>query len=263
MKYCTYLTTYSGNRFPQFYIGSGQVDKIESGQYIGSPQSKNIPKKEWIKEYRANPHLFKVMVLTRHSTWEEARDRERRFQKQLKVVSNPLYANFSYASRLGGGYELDQGPNKGRKLSEEWKSNIARGSTGRVFSQKSREKKSASLQKHYDDPVNQARATQTKLRSYEENPQLRELISIKAKDRWDSPKGEAEKRIRSERFSKNNPNSKGYIPVERIITDPNGNDHVVTNLREFAQSVGLNLLSFKTNISSHGKYKGYKLKSRK
>ena len=37
--YCVYLTVYSGNLLPMFYIGSSSVKKIQNG-YCGSISSK-------------------------------------------------------------------------------------------------------------------------------------------------------------------------------------------------------------------------------
>ena len=46
--YCTYLTIYSGNKLPTFYIGSTSVEKIEQG-YRGSVSSKRY-QSIWEKE---------------------------------------------------------------------------------------------------------------------------------------------------------------------------------------------------------------------
>ena len=35
MKYCTYLTTYSGSKLPKNYVGSSSVERVENG-YRGS-----------------------------------------------------------------------------------------------------------------------------------------------------------------------------------------------------------------------------------
>lgn len=49
--YCTYVTFYSGNKLPPFYIGSTSVDKIEKG-YRGSVKSKR-----WKQIYE---HAFSI-----------------------------------------------------------------------------------------------------------------------------------------------------------------------------------------------------------
>jgi hypothetical protein len=91
--YVTYLTIYLGNLMPMFYIGYTSLSNIERG-YHGTVTSKRY-KKIWKQELRDNPHLFKTIVLTRHDVKADAHDRERRFQKQLGVVKNPLYINLS------------------------------------------------------------------------------------------------------------------------------------------------------------------------
>lgn len=98
--YCTYLTVYTGNKMPQFYIGSSNEDKINCG-YRGSVSSKmygNI----WKTELKQNPQLFKTYVITRHATREEALEKEDYFHKFFKVMSNPMYINRSRAIGLFG-----------------------------------------------------------------------------------------------------------------------------------------------------------------
>ena len=56
--YCTYLTVYTGNKLPPFYIGSTSVDNISKG-YRGSVLSKNY-KSIWKQELHSHPDLFKM-----------------------------------------------------------------------------------------------------------------------------------------------------------------------------------------------------------
>jgi hypothetical protein len=51
--YCTYLTIYSGNKLPPFYIGSTSVNRISNG-YHGSVSSKRY-KSIWLEELKTNP----------------------------------------------------------------------------------------------------------------------------------------------------------------------------------------------------------------
>ena len=97
--YCTYLTIYSGNKLPPFYIGSSDVIKVHNG-YHGSVTSKRY-KSIWLSEIKHNPHLFKTRILTTHSDRESATDRERKFQIQLSVVDSPMYINEALASPTG------------------------------------------------------------------------------------------------------------------------------------------------------------------
>jgi hypothetical protein len=89
--YCTYLTIYSGNKLPPFYIGYTTVEKISKG-YRGSVESQNY-KAIWRSEQKVNPHLFKTVIRTTHSSKAEAIAREVSFQKALKILQNPLYIN--------------------------------------------------------------------------------------------------------------------------------------------------------------------------
>jgi hypothetical protein len=97
--YCTYLTVYTGNKLPPFYIGSTSIEKINRG-YKGSVSSFQY-RSLWKQEIQKSPHLFKTTVLTTHTTRKEALDRELKFQKHLKVVQSPLYVNVAYAQPNG------------------------------------------------------------------------------------------------------------------------------------------------------------------
>jgi hypothetical protein len=97
--YCTYLTIYSGNKLPPFYIGSSSVDRVNSG-YHGTVTSKKY-KSIWLEEQRLNPTAFKTIVLTKHNTRKEAIEKELFFQKSLNVVKSTMYINQSYAAKNG------------------------------------------------------------------------------------------------------------------------------------------------------------------
>lgn len=105
--YCTYLTIYSGNKLPPFYIGSTSTDKISKG-YKGSVRSK-MYKDVWEYETKHNPSLFRVVVLSIHNNRKHALVKENYFQKKLDVVKNPLYANRSYA-QINGSHGAPNGP---------------------------------------------------------------------------------------------------------------------------------------------------------
>lgn len=104
--YCVYLTIYSGNKLPPFYIGwSSKIDKVTNQQYhgsISSKQYKNIYKDETL----LNPHLFKSIILAIFSNEIEAKRKEEYFHKKLDVINNPLYMNKGIGwSKLGGSGE--------------------------------------------------------------------------------------------------------------------------------------------------------------
>lgn len=93
--YCTYLTIYSGNKLPPFYIGYTKVDSIEKG-YHGTVVSK-LYKTIWQEELKQNPHLFKTIILRKYEDKKEAQQRELFLQKSLNVIMNPLYINRAIA----------------------------------------------------------------------------------------------------------------------------------------------------------------------
>lgn len=102
--FCTYLTTYKGNKLPMFYVGSTSVSKINNG-YRGSVASKAY-KQIWIFELKNNPQLFETRIISLHSKREEAIKKENYFHKKLNVVFNELYINKANAI-LDGCFGLD------------------------------------------------------------------------------------------------------------------------------------------------------------
>lgn len=136
--YCVYITFYSGNNLPPFYIGSTSIDKIDLG-YRGSVQSKRY-KKVWREELNKFPQKFKTKILSKHATKEEALLREEAIQRKLKVVENPLYTNLCIAGKLYAN-------NKGKIFSAEHKLNISKnhvGMTGRKHREETKNKMSYS-----------------------------------------------------------------------------------------------------------------------
>jgi len=69
------------------------MDRIEKGYHgtVSSRQYKNI----WQHELKKNPELFKTLIISKHNTSEEAANKEYLFQKNIKVIDNPLYINQS------------------------------------------------------------------------------------------------------------------------------------------------------------------------
>ena len=131
--YCTYLTTYSGNKLPMFYIGSTSITKIRNG-YKGSVSSKEY-KQIWKKELRESPHLFKTKIITLHSDRKLATEKENYFHMKMNVVKSTLYLNKSNAIP-DGSYGLSMigsnNPMYGKKriMSEETKRKISESKKG-------------------------------------------------------------------------------------------------------------------------------------
>lgn len=124
-NYCTYLTIYRGKRLPPFYIGYSSVGKVEDG-YHGSVQSKRY-KQTWKQELIENPKAFETIILSVHSSKEEANAREIELQFKLQVHKNPLYIN----QVIGRKFFAETKGFLGRKHTAETKAKIAISSTGR------------------------------------------------------------------------------------------------------------------------------------
>ena len=101
--YVTYLTIYSGNKLPPFYIGSSTIEKINNG-YRGSVKSKKY-KSIWKQELKENPHLFKTKIISKHTNRKEALEKEDYIHRKLNVVKSPLYINMALASGCFGDNE--------------------------------------------------------------------------------------------------------------------------------------------------------------
>ena len=97
--YCTYLTVYTGNKLPPFYIGSSSVEKINKG-YHGSVKSKKY-KDIWEEELKLNKNFFRTFIISTHQTREEAINKEKIFQIKQNVVKSTLYINESIAAPNG------------------------------------------------------------------------------------------------------------------------------------------------------------------
>jgi len=89
--WCTYLTFYSGNKLPPFYIGYTSVKQIDKG-YRGTITSERY-KKIWKQELKDHPELFRSHILTYHKTKEEAKKKETYFQRYYNVHTNTMYIN--------------------------------------------------------------------------------------------------------------------------------------------------------------------------
>ena len=97
--FVVYLTHYTGDKLPPWYIGSSSEDRVNEG-YTGSVTSKKWSK-IYYKELEENRHLFKTRVLSKHETRDEAVAEEFRLQRMHKVVQNNLYFNEAYATKNG------------------------------------------------------------------------------------------------------------------------------------------------------------------
>jgi hypothetical protein len=135
--YCTYLTIYSGDKLPPYYIGSTSIKKYNEG-YCGSVTSKKY-KSIWNEELKSNRHLFDTIILTEHETRTEALAQELAYQKAKDVVRNPDFINMAIAAPNGCfGMDVSGDLNvwynnpiwKGRKQTEDHRTKRALAITG-------------------------------------------------------------------------------------------------------------------------------------
>ena len=117
--YVTYITFYSGNKLPPYYIGYTTTKNIEKG-YNGSVTSKKY-KEIWKEERTNNPHLFKTKIIKFWETKKEALSHEEKIHSMLKVNKNDLYINQCISNQ-----KWTLPPN--RKLSGEHKKKIGKSS---------------------------------------------------------------------------------------------------------------------------------------
>ncbi len=129
--YCTYLTCYSGNKLPPFYIGYSTVLKVENG-YRGTVTSKAY-QRIWKSELKNNSHLFKIKILSIHETKGEAKAHETYTQKFFQVHKNPMYINLA----ICGTEFFNKG---GHIVSVETREKISRGNKGKIVTEEHRNK---------------------------------------------------------------------------------------------------------------------------
>jgi NUMOD3 motif len=141
--YVTYLTIYTGNKLPMFYIGSSSVNKIKNG-YHGSVSSKQY-KLIWKEELKNNPHLFKTKIISLHTDRKLATIKENYFHKKMNVVKSTMYINQAnaipdgvYGSHMSGKNNPMFG--KTRTVSEETKRKISKTSKGKPKSELTKQK---------------------------------------------------------------------------------------------------------------------------
>lgn len=93
-KWCTYVTVYSGDKLPPFYIGFVKTDRFKNEPYYGSVKSRKW-KELWKSELRDNPHLFKRKITASFDTMKEAREREKEIINHFEAHKSPLFVNLS------------------------------------------------------------------------------------------------------------------------------------------------------------------------
>lgn len=94
--YCTYVTYYSGNKLPPFYIGSSSVDRVNNG-YHGSVTSKKY-KSIYKAELSSNQQLFKTDIIKKFDNRQDALQHELELQKSNNAVRSRWFFNESLAT---------------------------------------------------------------------------------------------------------------------------------------------------------------------
>lgn len=97
--FVVYLTIYSGNKLPPFYIGSTSLKKYSSG-YCGTITSQAY-RTIYTKEIRESPELFDVVLLETCRTREHALIQELFWQKRVNAKTSSDYFNMSWAQPNG------------------------------------------------------------------------------------------------------------------------------------------------------------------
>lgn len=90
-KWCVYLTIYSGNKLPPFYVGSTSLSNISKG-YLGSVKSKKYID-TWKSEIKNCSHLFTQKIIKTFIHRKDALLFEYYLQSNLKMIKNDLYIN--------------------------------------------------------------------------------------------------------------------------------------------------------------------------
>lgn len=132
MRYCTYITIYSGKLLPPFYIGQSFVAKVQAG-YKGSVSSAKY-KKIWLNELESAPYLFTTRIIKTFETRTEAREHELYLLRHFRAHKNPMYINRCIA---GAQFATDEpmtddhraklsAAAKGRKATQETKDKLSR-----------------------------------------------------------------------------------------------------------------------------------------
>ena len=125
-EFCSYLTVYSGDKLPPYYIGSTNCNNVLLNNYHGSVSSKKYLEL-WKLELKNNPSLFTTHIISEHSDRKEAIVEELKQQKNHNVVKNPLFINQSFACKdgcCGMDVKGELNPNFGNKMCETSKQKL-------------------------------------------------------------------------------------------------------------------------------------------
>lgn len=221
MRFVTYLVTYSGEKLPKFYIGSTSEDNILSGKYFGSISSKKY-KNTFLNEKKNNPELFRIEILSYHSTKNEAIQEELKIQLELSVVKSSDYMNESLA-RVNGFFGRDisgeNHPQFGKILSEETKNKISNSLKGKKDNTETRKKKSESKlgnknwfygKKHSDEIKEKISKTKKGTESWNKGIPMSEEAKLKLSKSKKGKKSSEETKNKLSEISKGKPKTEEH-----------------------------------------------------
>ncbi|AWD91284.1 hypothetical protein [Enterobacteria phage vB_EcoM_IME281] len=97
--FIVYLTIYSGDKLPPFYIGSTSLEKHLNG-YHGSVKSKKY-QEIYKSELAAHPELFDSLIVEEFETREEATKAEYKYQVLNNAAKSDLFFNRATAAPKG------------------------------------------------------------------------------------------------------------------------------------------------------------------
>ena len=203
MKYCTYLTTYTGNKMPMFYIGRSNTRKIALG-YRGSVSSKKY-KDVWAAELVDNPAAFNTRILTVHDTKQEAAQQEEYFHKKFQVHKNPMYLNQATGA---GSFHTDI-TGKNNPWFGKGRSGKSNPMYGKTHTEASRKKMSASGKGKHSHPktdqFKQSMSARYSGKSYKDRFGAARAEEIKSKQRGRVRTEEHKQKIRDNSYNTNRP----------------------------------------------------------
>lgn len=252
LPYCVYLTVYTGNKLPLFYIGSSSIDRIQHG-YCGSVVSKQY-QEIWRFEKRFNKTAFKVYILSTFKTRQEATDRESELQSKLNVVPNPLYIN---KGMFKNGHLVNYGmpTTLGMKMSQETRRRQSLARRGYVHTEETKQKIKVALtgkQKSTSHRVSLSQSKKGKKRNLTDEQRLK--LSESHKGARNANYGKTRSQYVKDQVKK--ANTKYYYE----ITDLNNDVTLTYSLKEWCiEQQFSNINSALINLRN-GTYKGFSCK---
>uniref|UniRef100_A0AAU8HY38 HNH endonuclease n=1 Tax=Rhizobium phage LG08 TaxID=3129229 RepID=A0AAU8HY38_9CAUD len=218
--YCVYITVYTGNKLPPFYIGKGTISKIEKG-YRGSVGSGRY-KKIWREEKKNNPHLFRIKIHKSFEIEDEAYAYEKSMLEHFDAHKSPLFINMAINGEkfnFSGGKHSEESRRKiGESNSEKWRNDEFRErASGNI--------RKAVLKSYKTDPERKRKLAKSQKENYDANPERSKGQSDNAKSQWDDPA------IR-DKMSK-------AIKKKGLIMSPSGEIIEVEGYWEFCQKYSL------------------------